>query len=125
MTMQSHVEVTEFATKAHEVTDRGELIDSMAGPIGVPCIIGNFLYYNGKISMLWPNGETLVIAAPIEVQNTVLVHLAFGTENRRICHNMPIDDFEKIVSNFNTALALARLEERKDPPCSPKNKSSS
>lgn len=111
MTMISHVDIVDCTARA--ITDNGVDFDVMAQQLGVPRIVGNFLLANSKISLVSPNGETLIIASPMRVEGEtrILVHFAFGTENRRICHNLPIPDFEKIVSNLNTILALAKLEE--------------
>lgn len=107
MVMISTIKIVDFTTKA--VSDEAE-IEVAAPVLGAPCIVGNFLYYEGRIKLINPTGETLVIASPITVDGDQLVHLAFGTEQRRICHNMKADDFERVVSHLNTALALARLE---------------
>lgn len=114
MVMISKVSIVDCVTRA--VTENGTDFDVMASELGVPLITGNFLFSNGKVSLMSNKGETLLVCSPMQIEGDkqVLIHFAFGTENRRICHNMTINDFEKIVSNFQTILALARLEERKD-----------
>jgi hypothetical protein len=114
MVMISRVEIVDCLTRA--VTENGVDFDVMAQELGIPRIVGNFLFNNGKVNMVSPNGETLIIASPMQIEGDkqVLVHFAIGTENRRICHNLPIGDFEKVVMNLNTILALAKLEEGRE-----------
>lgn len=83
---------------------------------GTPAIKGNFLLNNGKISLVSPEAETLVIAVPFDKDGEVYLHFAFGTENRRICHTITVDGLQTIVTNLQNMLSLARLESnmRKD-----------
>lgn len=108
MVMTSHVDI--INAKAQAVTEEGRDFDVMLIELGIPRITGTFLFNKGKINLVSSNGETLIIASPIEFDDSIRVHLAFGGIDRRICHTLTIDGFEQIVSHLNTVLALAKLE---------------
>lgn len=111
MTMISRVDLIDCM--ARPVTEDGRDFDVMALELGVPRITGNFLFNAGKLQLVSPAGETLVIAHPIRIDDKVFIHFAFGGEQRRICHTMTIEGVEMVIANLNTAVALARLEEKK------------
>lgn len=79
--------------------------------IAVPVITGNYLIANGQPQLTSPKGQTMVVATPVRAEGEVLIHLAFGTEQRRIAHTLTPKNFGELLKNLETVLALALLEQ--------------
>ena len=113
MTMISRVELIDSRAKlALDNDENGRDIEALVLDLGIPKIIGNYLYYKEKVSLVSPNGETLIVAYPVKVDGEVLVHFSFGTAERRIGHTLTVRGLEQIVLNLQTVLDLAKLEQR-------------
>ena len=115
MTMISRVELVDTRAKlAVDRDENGRDIEALVLDLGVPKIIGNYLFYKDRVNLVSPNGETLIVAYPLRVDGEVLIHFSFGTDARRIGHTLTIRGLETIVRNLQTVVDLARLEEEKD-----------